>query len=85
MPPHRAYGYSREDVARALRAFGGLPTVTIEEAAIVAEALNLAEKGMDFADALHLGKSAHCAGFLSFDRKHVKAAQVAGHGRARLQ
>lgn len=77
------YGYPPEDVARALRAFGGLPTVTIEEAAIVAEALDLAEKGMDFADALHLGKSGHCEGFVSFDRKFVKAAQAAGYRKAR--
>ena len=79
-----AYGYSREEVARALRAFGGLPTVTIEEAAIVAESLDLAENGMDFTDALHLGKSTHCVGFLSFDRKFVKAAQAARYGKTRL-
>ncbi|PST21738.1 type II toxin-antitoxin system VapC family toxin [Mesorhizobium plurifarium] len=78
-----AYGYRPEDVARALRAFGGLPTVTVEEASIVAEALDLAEKGVDFADALHLGKSMHCEGFVSFDRKFVKAAQAMGVRKVR--
>lgn len=73
------YGYDRSDVARALRAFGGLPTVTVEDAAIVAIALDLAEKGMDFADALHLGKSAHCDAFVTFDRKLIKAARTAGN------
>jgi predicted nucleic-acid-binding protein len=72
------YGYRPADVARALRAFAGLPTVTIEDAPIVAAALDLAEKGMDFADALHLGKSAHCKGMATFDRKLVKAAKAAG-------
>jgi predicted nucleic-acid-binding protein len=72
------YGYRLTDVARALRAFAGLPTVTIEDAPIVAAALDLAEKGMDFADALHLGKSAHCEGMATFDRKLVKAAKAAG-------
>jgi predicted nucleic-acid-binding protein len=72
------YGYRLADVARALRAFAGLPTVTIEDAPIVAAALDLAEKGMDFADALHLGKSAHCEGMATFDRKLVKAAKAAG-------
>jgi len=72
------YGYRPVDIARALRAFAGLSTVTIEDAAIVASTLDLAEKGMDFADALHLGRSAHCDGFATFDRKFVKAAKAAG-------
>ncbi len=78
-----AYGYKSADVVHALRAFGGLPTVTLEDAATVAEALDRAERGMDFADALHLGKSSHCDGFASFDRKFVKAAQAAGYAEAR--
>lgn len=73
------YGYRPAEVARALRAFAGLPTVTVEDGAVVAAALDLAEKGVDFADALHLGKSAHCEGFATFDRKFVKAAKAAGH------
>ncbi len=73
-----AYGYKPAEVARALRAFGGLATVTIEDAVIVADALDRAEQGMDFADALHLGKSAQCDGFVSFDRRFVKLAQEAG-------
>ncbi len=53
--------------------------MTVEDAAVVASALDFAEKGMDFADALHLGKSAHCEGFATFDRKFVKAAKAAGY------
>ncbi|MFT4148644.1 MAG: type II toxin-antitoxin system VapC family toxin [Paracoccaceae bacterium] len=73
-----AYGYATPDVSKALRAFGGLPTVTIEDGASVADALDRAEQGMDFADALHLGRSSHCDRFLTFDRKFVKAAQSLG-------
>lgn len=73
-----AYGYDKADVAGALRAFGGLPTVEMEDAAIVSSALDLAASGLDFADALHLGKSTHCAGFATFDRRLLKAAQAAG-------
>jgi predicted nucleic acid-binding protein len=51
------YGYRPADIARALRAFAGLPTVTVEDGSDVATALDLAEKGMDFADVLHLGVS----------------------------
>jgi predicted nucleic-acid-binding protein len=78
-----AYGYRRSDVVRALRAFAGLPTVTVEDDAVVAAALDLAEKDMDLADALHLGKSAHCSGLASFDSKLVKAAKAAGYDGVR--
>ncbi len=73
-----AYGYRSVEVVRALRAFAGLPTVTIEDSSTVAAALDLSEKGMDFADALHLEKSAHCEGFMTFDRKFIKTAKAAG-------
>ena len=77
------YGYSSRDVARALRLFAGLPTVTVEGSFSVAVALDLVEHGMDFADALHLEKSTHCNGMASFDRKFVKAAKLAGYGSVR--
>lgn len=73
-----AYGYGSAEVAGALRAFGGLPTVTIEEAAVVAEALDRLDAGMDFADALHLGTSGQCEGFATFDQRFIKAARAAG-------
>jgi predicted nucleic acid-binding protein len=57
--------------------------VTVEDGAIVAAALDLAETGMDFADALHLRRAAHCEGFASFDRKLVKAAKAAGYAGIR--
>lgn len=78
-----AYEYRTSDIARALRAFAGLPTVTVEDGALVAAALDLAEKGVDFADALHLGRSTHCESFVTFDRKFVKAAKVAGYPSVR--
>ncbi|SOC46803.1 predicted nucleic-acid-binding protein [Rhizobium subbaraonis] len=77
------YEYRPADVARAMRSFAGLPTVTVEDGAVVATALDLAERGMDFADALHLGKAAHCSGMASFDRKFVKAAKAAGYNTVR--
>ncbi len=42
-----AYGFRPADVARAMRAFGGLPQVTVEDAPTVATAFDLAEQGMD--------------------------------------
>lgn len=78
-----AYDYRPADIAPVLRAFAGLPTVTIEDGAVVATALDLAERGMDFADAVHLGKVANCEGMASFDRKFIKAAKVAGYNGVR--
>lgn len=78
-----AYDYERTDVVHALRAFGGLPTVSIEDSDGVVAALDLAALGMDFADALHLGSSGHCEGFVTFDRRLTKAAAYAGHGVVR--
>ncbi|RWX76722.1 type II toxin-antitoxin system VapC family toxin [Neorhizobium lilium] len=73
------YRMGRVDCVEAIRGFSGLPTVVVDEAAIVAEALDLFAQGMDFADALHLLKARHCEKFVTFDRKFIKAAQAAGH------
>jgi predicted nucleic-acid-binding protein len=76
------YGYPSAQIARAMRAFAGLPTVTVEDGVMLAAAFDLVERGMDFADALHLTRSAQCTGFASFDKKFVKAAKAAGFDMA---
>lgn len=68
------YGFSRREVATALRAFAGLPGVTVENPALLAEALDRAESGMDFADALHLAAASNCEAMLTFDRRFIEAA-----------
>ena len=42
---------------------------------MLAEALDRAENGMDFADALHLGAAARCESMLTFDRRFVELAK----------
>ena len=69
------YGFARKDVTGALRAFAGLRTVELEDPDRVIRALDNADKGMDFADALHLGAADHCKAFLSFDRKFIRMAK----------
>ncbi len=69
------YGCAPEDVAAALRAFVGLPGVAVENPSLLAEALDRAEVGMDFADALHLGAAARCDAMLTFDRRFIEQAQ----------
>jgi predicted nucleic acid-binding protein len=77
------YRVLRADIIKKLRAFAGLPTVTIESGSVLAAALDLAEKDVDLADALHLCASSHCTGFATFDRDFVKAAQEAGYATVR--
>ena len=72
-----AYGFSAKDVAAALRAFAGLPGVSVDSPAQLAEALDRAENGMDFADALHLGAAARCDALLTFDRRLIDLAKDA--------
>ena len=69
------YGFSGSEVAVALRALAGLPNVSVESPAMLAEALNRAENGMDFADALHLGAAARCEAMLTFDRRFIELAK----------
>ena len=70
-----AYGFSGQAVAAALRAFAGLPGVSAENPARLATALDRAEQGMDFADALHLAAaSAECEVLLTFDLRFIESA-----------
>ena len=71
------YGFGGKDVAAALRAFAGLPAVSVETPALLAEALNHAENGMDFADALHLGAAGRCEAMLTFDRRFIEITKDA--------
>ena len=68
-------GFAPEAVAAVLRAFAGLPGVAVENPGLIAEALDRAEPGMDFADALHLGAVARCDAMLTFDRRFIEQAQ----------
>ena len=68
------YGLSRTEVAAALRAFAGLPGLSVESPAVLSEALDHAERGMDFADALHLGAAARCEALLTFDLRFIGQA-----------
>ena len=68
------YGLSRTEVAAALRAFAGLPGLSVESPAVLSEALDHAERGMDFADALHLAAAARCEALLTFDLRFIEQA-----------
>lgn len=69
------YGFAPDEIAGAFAGLAGLPGITVEEPRQLATAIEWMRAGMDFADALHLAKSADCEVFLSFDRKLANAAQ----------
>jgi hypothetical protein len=48
--------------------FPDLPRVFAQDPEAAGAALDWAEQGMDFADALHLASAAGCVAFASFDR-----------------
>jgi predicted nucleic-acid-binding protein len=68
------YGMPTSRVISALRALAGLPGVSVEDAPMVARAMDWAEGGMDFADALHLAAATGCEGFLTFDKRFARSA-----------
>ena len=69
------YEYTRREVADTLRAFAGLPGVFVEAPTLLARALDLAESGMDFADALHLCAATECDVRLTFNRWFIRLAR----------
>ena len=70
----RLYEFPDADRIAVLRALAGLPNVAVENAPLLAYALDRAEAGMDFADALHLGAAMHCEAMMTFDRGFIRAA-----------
>jgi predicted nucleic-acid-binding protein len=68
------YGFAPARLVQALRDFAGLPGVTLEDPPLAARALDWAKQGLDFADALHLGRMPGCDAFVSFDRKLARTA-----------
>ncbi|NVN88633.1 MAG: type II toxin-antitoxin system VapC family toxin [Rhodopseudomonas sp.] len=72
------YGFSPSQICAALRGFAGLARVTLEDPALIATALNRVERGMDFADALHLGSAEGCDGFVTFDQRLIRTTKAAG-------
>ena len=78
------YNNAAGQLAKALRAFAGLPHVTIEEPAIAAQALDWMEAGMGFADALHLAKSDGCEAFVTFDKRFARTTNKLGAVKVRM-
>ena len=72
------YALPRKDISRVFKALCGLQHVSIEDRAIVLAVIEAYDRGLDFADALHLTRAQHCNAFVSFDKRLQKRAKVAG-------
>jgi predicted nucleic-acid-binding protein len=75
------YGFDREAFVVSLRAIAGLPHVHVEDASVVAQALDWYAGGMDFADALHLASSQTADQFVTFDRGLAAKAAKLTHAK----
>jgi predicted nucleic acid-binding protein len=73
-----AFGLPPADVIRALRGLAGLARVTVENPSTAAAALDWAERGLDFADALHLATAQQHDGFVIFDKAFIRTARKLG-------
>lgn len=70
-----AYDLSTAAIIRALRQILGLPNVQAEMPDQLEKAIDYYEKGLDFADALHLSSSPEGVSFYTFDTAFIKRAR----------
>lgn len=78
------FGLTRRETVARLRAFSGLPQVFVEDADRFARAMDLADAGLDLADALHLAACGSGDQFASFDGALAQAAAKAGAAEVRV-
>jgi predicted nucleic-acid-binding protein len=72
------YELPAKEISRVLRALASIENVTLEDRDAILVAIDAFDKGLDFADALHLARSSRASGFATFDRRLVKRARSLG-------
>lgn len=68
------YELPTRDISRVLRALASLEHVTLEDRDAVLVAVDALDKGLEFADALHLARSSRASRFATFDQRLAKRA-----------
>lgn len=68
------YELPRKEIVGVLRALAGVEHVTLEDRDSVLAAVDAFERGLDFADALHVARSSRASAFVTFDRRLAKRA-----------
>jgi predicted nucleic-acid-binding protein len=69
------YGLPTKDVLRVLRALASIEHITLEDRDAVLVAVDAFDKGIDFADALHMARSSRASGFATFDQRLARRAK----------
>jgi predicted nucleic-acid-binding protein len=77
-----SYRMTAEKIEAVFRSLGGVPTIILENAEALAQALDWYAAGMDFADAFHLACSVGAEQFATFDKKLAAAARRVGATQA---
>ena len=72
------YGLPTRDISRVLRALASIEHITLEDRDAVLVAVDGFDKGLDFADGLHLARSSRASGFATFDQRLAKRAKGLG-------
>ena len=70
------YELPTRDISRVLRALAGIEHITLEDRDAVLAALAAFDKGLDFADAMHIARSSRASGFATFDQRLAKRAKT---------
>ena len=70
-----AYNFAPAAICDGFTKTFGLPNVKIERPEAIAQAIDFARQGLDFADALHLAQSQECSQFTTFDTAFIKRAK----------
>lgn len=74
-----AYGFRPGDIISAFRKLLGVTTIHMTKLTLVQLALDWHERGLDFADALHLAYGQHCDSFYTFDQTFVRRSENLGN------
>jgi predicted nucleic-acid-binding protein len=69
------YELPRRDISRVLRALTSIEHISLEDRNAVLAAVDAYDKGLDFADALHMARSSRASGFATFDRRLARRAK----------
>ena len=70
-----SYGYAADKIISSFRKVLGLANVTTADPELIGTALAWNERGVDFADALHLAASRECSAFITFDSAFIRKAE----------
>ena len=70
------YELPRKDISRVLRALASIEHISIEDRDAVLVAVDAFDKGLDFADALHMARSARASGFATFDKRLARRVKA---------